>query len=72
MTDGPWEPKSRKDYVEMYADALGLHRQRVTEEEEKAKAEAAKNAPPATEPAPAARTWQQKVLGVPASKPPAS
>lgn len=71
MANENWEPKSRDDYVGMFADALGLDRQRRTEADEKAKADAAKNQPPAPEPPPATRTIQEKLLGIKRS-PPAS
>lgn len=64
MADGPWEPKTRKDYVDMFADALGTHTERETEKAEKAKADAAKNTPAPPETPPAPRTIQERILGI--------
>jgi len=37
---GEWEPRTREDYVNVYADALGLHETRREEAARKAKEEA--------------------------------
>lgn len=69
MSGEPWEPKTRDDYVGMFADALSLDRQRRTEAEEKAAAEKAKQNPaPEAEPA-RPRTLQERILGIPAKAP---
>ena len=61
MADESWSPKTRDDWVDLFADGIGKDRQRKEEADAKAAADAAKNTPdPEPEPQP---SFAERLLG---------